>query len=264
MTPPSVVLTIGGFDGSGGAGTLADARAIQLNGGYPCAIVTAVTAQNTKYVERVQPVSSELLRHQLHCVVDDFAIDAIKIGLLPNVECVDTVTQHLGTGRLRCPVVVDPVMCATSGTRLIDDDVLDGLMDRLVPLATLMTPNIAEAGTLTNRSIKTIEDAVEAGRQLVDMGCKNVLVKGGHLDADRGTDVWCYDEGFETFEPAARLEHTVRGTGCMLSSSIACNLAQAKSMREAILSSKEFVLRAISNRYSLGQGTPLTTLGIQV
>ena len=264
MTPPSVVLTIGGFDGSGGAGTLADARAIQLNGGYSCAIVTAITAQNTTSVDHIEPVSPALIRRQLQCVVDDFQIDAIKIGLLPTVECVDTLTRHLGAGRLRCPVVIDPVMVSTSGGRLIKDDVLDALMNRLIPLTTLMTPNIAEAGELTNRSIRTVEEAVEVGRQLVYMGCEQVLVKGGHLDVDRGTDVWCHVAGFETFEPSELHVGTVRGTGCMLASAIACYLAQGKPMREAILSSKAFVNRAIANRHSLGKGTALTAVGIQV
>ncbi|MCY4095228.1 MAG: bifunctional hydroxymethylpyrimidine kinase/phosphomethylpyrimidine kinase [Gammaproteobacteria bacterium] len=264
MTPPSVVLTIGGFDGSGGAGTLADARAIQLNGGYSCAIVTAITAQNTTSVDHIEPVSPALIRRQLQCVVEDFQIDAIKIGMLPTVECVDTLTRYLGAGGFRCPVVVDPVMCATSGGQLINDDVLGALIDRLVPLTTLITPNVAEAGELTNRLIKTIEQAVEAGRQLVRMGCKHVLVKGGHLDVDRGTDVWCHEDGFETFEPTEVQDGTVRGTGCMLSSAIACYLAQGRPMREAILSSKAFVNRAIANRHSLGKGTALTAVGIQV
>ena len=264
MTTPSVVLAIGGFDGSGGAGSLADARAIQLNGGYPCAIVTAITAQNTTRVDHIEPVSTQFLSRQFQCVVDDFQIDAIKIGLLPNVECIETLIQYLGSGGLDCPVVVDPVMRATSGTQLAESDVKDALIKRLLPLTTLITPNIAEASELTDRSIGSLDDAVESARQLLNMGCEHVLVKGGHLDVHKGTDVWCHREGSETFEPVERQDGTVRGTGCMLSSALACRLSQGKSVREAILSSKSFVERAIADRQPLGHGTPLTTLGIQV
>lgn len=264
MTPPSIVLAIGGFDGSGGAGTLADARAIQLNGGYPCALVTAITAQNTTRVEHIEPVSAELIRRQMQCIVDDFRIDAIKIGLLPSVECVETLVDCLTDERLNCPVVVDPVMCATSGAKLIDERALDALVQDLIPLATLVTPNVAEASMLTNRSINNLMDAIAAGNQLMGMACPNVLVKGGHLADDRGTDVWCHVDGFEEFEATELQEGTVRGTGCMLSSAIACHLSQGKSMRDAIRLSKEFVNHAISDRTNLGHGTPLTTAGIQV
>ena len=264
MTAPSIVLAIGGFDGSGGAGTLADARAIQLNGGYPCALVTAITAQNTTRVEHIEPVSAELIRRQMQCIVDDFRIDAIKIGLLPSVASVETLVDCLTDERLNCPVVVDPVMCATSGGKLIDERAIDALVQGLIPNATLITPNVAEASNLSNRSIHNLVDAITAGNQLIGMGCQNVLVKGGHLSDDRGTDAWCYEHGFEAFEPIELHEGTVRGTGCMLSSAIASHLGQGKSMRDAIRSSKEFVNHAISNRTNLGRGTPLTTAGIQV
>ena len=263
MTAPSVVLAIGGFDSSGGAGTLADARAIQLNGGYPCAVVTAVTAQNTTNVEHIAPLSTESLRHQFRCVIEDFQVDAIKIGLIPSFECVRTLVQCISENQLNCPMVIDPVMCATSGTQLVDDDVMDTLIESLIPLTTLITPNIDEASNLTNRPIESLDDAIESGRQLLDIGCENVLVKGGHLDVDKGTDAWCYEGGFETFEPVERQGGTVRGTGCMLSSAIACQLSQGKSMRDAILASKAFVSRAISERQTLGKGTPLTTVSIQ-
>lgn len=264
MAPLTVVLAIGGFDGSGGAGTLADARAIQLNGSYPCSIVTAITAQNTTRVDEIEPVSTDLLRRQIASIVEDFQIDSIKIGLLPNVECVRTLKKFLSSQQLDCPVVVDPVVCATSGTRLVDSDVMDAVLEELAPLTTLLTPNLAEAGDLVNRSIETLEDAIESGRQLLHNGCKHVLVKGGHLAVEKGTDVWCHRDGFETFEPTERQEGTVRGTGCMLSSAIACYLAQGQSMRSAILYSKAFVGRALANRHALGNGTELTTLGIQV
>lgn len=264
MTRPSVVLAIGGFDGSGGAGTLADARAIQLNGGYPCTIVTAITAQNTMRVDQIEPVSRDSIRAQLVCLVDDFRVDAIKIGLLPNVACVETVIECLRIEEFNCPIVLDPVMRATSGRLLADHGAIDQLLHGLVPLTTLITPNIEEASKLTNRAINNLTDAIAAGNQLVRMGCQNVLVKGGHLQFDKGTDVWCYQAGYEEFEPSKRQEGSVRGTGCMLSSAIACHLARGRSMRDAILSSKAFVSHVISVRHGLGSGTPLTTVGIRV
>ena len=263
MTLPSVVLAIGGFDGSGGAGTLADARAIQLNGAYPCSVVTAITAQNTTRVDQVEPVSNELLRRQFACLVDDLQIDAIKIGLLPSLACVRTVIDWLSTGQLDCPIVVDPVMSATSGDQLVDEQATDALIEGLVPISTLITPNVDETRRLTNQFIDNIEDMIEAGNQLVRMGCQNVLVKGGHLDVKKGTDVWCYKEGYEVFEPIDRHQGTVRGTGCMLSSAIACYLGQGDSLREAIQAAKTFVSQAISEQYSFGSGTPLTTVGIR-
>lgn len=264
MTKPAVVLAIGGFDGSGGAGTLADSRAILLNAGYPCAIVTAITAQNTTRVDQIEPVSADSIRRQLICLVDDFQIDAIKIGLLPSVACVETLIECFSGGGLNCAIVLDPVMRATSGGQLADQGAIDVLMHGLAPLATLMTPNIEEASKLTNGSIGNLSDAIAAGSQLVRMGCQNVLVKGGHLGVDKGTDAWCYQGGHETFEPTIREEGTVRGTGCMLSSAIACHLAHGRSLRDAILSSKRFVAEVISERLKLGQGTPLTTAGINV
>lgn len=262
MTTPSVVLAIGGFDGSGGAGNLADVRAIQLNGGYPCAIVTAVTAQNTMRVDRIEPVSTDLVRQQFTSVVDDFQIGAIKIGLLPNVECVETLIECLESERLNCPIVVDPVLRATSGNRLMDEKAVEALLQGLILLATLITPNAAEASELTNRPISNLSDAIAAGNQLVRTGCENVLVKGGHLERDKGTDAWCYHEGYEVIEPEKRQEGTVRGTGCMLASAIACNLGQGRSMRDAIMVSKAFVSHVISEGQKIGKGTPLTTVGI--
>ena len=263
MTRPSVVLAIGGFDGSGGAGTLADARAIQLNGGFPCAIVTAITAQNTTRVDVVEPVPAALIRRQLTCLVDDFQIDAIKIGLLPNRPCVETLIECLSTDGLDCPIVVDPVMRATSGSNLTDQEAMNVVVNGLLPLTTLFTPNTEEASKLTNRSINTLAEAIEAGSQLVRMGCRNVLIKGGHLGIDKGTDVWCFNGGYEIFEPVKREEGSVRGTGCTLSSTLACCLAQGRSIRDAIVSSKEFINEVISDAYALGQGTPLTTVGIR-
>ena len=264
MTRPSVILAIGGFDGSGGAGTLADARAIQLNGGYPCTIVTAITAQNTLRVDQIEPVSSDSIRTQLMCLADDFRIDAIKIGLLPSVDCVETLIECLRTEEFNCPIVLDPVMRATSGGQLADHGAIDRLLHGLVPLATLITPNLDEASKLASRTINNLTDAIAAGNQLVRMGCQNVLVKGGHLEIDKGTDVWCCQSGYEVFEAVKREDGTVRGTGCMLSSAIACYLGHGLSMRDAILSSKTFVSHAISVRYSLGSGTPLTTAGIRI
>ncbi len=263
MSAPSIVLAIGGFDGSGGAGTLADARAIQLNGGYPCAIVTAITAQNSERVDRVHAVSAELIRSQLTSLVDDFHIASIKIGLIPSAEIVETLLETLNSGRLDCPIVIDPVTHSTSGSRLADQRAIDALFTDLVPLATLITPNIAEARDLTNTSIQNLEDAIVAGRQILELGCEHVLVKGGHLDIHRGTDIWCYREGNESIEPTELLEGTVRGTGCMLASAIASYLAQGHSMREAITSSKKFVSRVISECHQFGHGTPMTVAGIR-
>ncbi|MCY4130919.1 MAG: bifunctional hydroxymethylpyrimidine kinase/phosphomethylpyrimidine kinase [Gammaproteobacteria bacterium] len=263
MTIPTVVLAIGGFDGSGGAGNLADVRAIQLSGGYPCAIVTALTAQNTLRVDRIERVSTELIRRQFRCLVDDFQIGAIKIGLLPSVACVETLIECLESEKLNCPIVLDPVMRATSGDALADVEAIEVLLQGLVPLTTLITPNIAEASKLTNRSIDHLADAIASGNQLLRMGCQNVLVKGGHFERDKGTDIWCYQEGYEVFEPRERQEGTVRGTGCMFASAIACHLGQGKSVRDAITVSKALVSHVISEGQSFGQGTPVTTLGIK-
>ena len=262
MSAPVVILAVGGVDGSGGAGTLADARAIQLNGGYPCTVVTAVTAQNTVGVDRVEPLSSDLIRDQLQALTRDFQISAIKVGLLPSLESVEAVVDTLHELSFDGPIVVDPVSFASSGHQLAESTAVAASVEKLLPRATLITPNVEETNVLANSTIFDIESAIDAGKCLLELGCEHVIVKGGHQKDEVGSDVWCHSDGFEIFKPRTRYEGTVRGTGCMFASAIACHLGQGRTMRDAIERAKVFISEVFAAGEQLGKGTPLTTAGI--
>ena len=264
MLNPPVVLVIAGFDGSGGAGIQADTRAIHLSGCYACSVVTAVTAQNTLAVRHVETLPAKSIHEQLNAIFDDFQVRAIKMGLLPSSETIETVVSVLDERQSSCPVVVDPVLGSTSGRLFLEIDARNMLLTQIFPISTLVTPNTAEAEILSNKHVKYVDDAIVSGNQLLKTGCKNVLVTGGHLEADVGTDVWIHKDGYEVFEARERHDGTVRGTGCMLSSAIACHLANGVSVRDAILSARTFIVEALGCRRSIGQGTPISTIGMAV
>lgn len=239
-----------------------DARAIRLNGCYACSVVTSVTAQNTTHVGDMLPIPSSLVISQLEAIADDFCIDAIKIGLVPSVDCAEAVGHFLTERNIECPVIVDPVERSTSDVELAPRGALDALLESLGPRLTAITPNVAEAHMLSGQSISILNDALTAGERIRGRGCHNVIVTGGHLQGNEGTDLWVFEGGFEILEPQQRFSSTVRGTGCMFASVIASQLAHGVSMREAILKAKAFVENALAHDEELGSGTALTTIGI--
>lgn len=252
-TPP-VALTIATSDSGGGAGIQADLKAMQANGVYGASILVASTAQNTRAVTDVHAFPTDHIEAQFDAVADDIAVGAAKTGMLFSAEIVETVARKVEEHGL-FPLVVDPVMIAKSGDTLLRDDAIGALRERLLPLATLVTPNGHEAARLAGEEIRTEAEAREAAREIHAMGPKAVLVKGGHLsDEKEAVDVLFDGERVHTFS-SRRIEtpHT-HGTGCTYASSIASNLARGFPLREAVARAKRYVTSAIRHGFALGEG----------
>ena len=247
MKPPPCVLTIAGSDSGAGAGVQADSRTIQALGGYACTAITAVTAQNTRGIIAWRPVPTTLLVTQIAAVLDDFPIAAIKTGLLPGAAAVRAVVSTLA-GRPKIALVVDPVIGSTSGTRFLSPTGARALLRELLPLATLVTPNWPEAELLTGLRVRTFAEAESAARRLLAMGCRAVLVKGGHSPgrvcrdclvlADEQHAVW-----FESPRIKTRNTH---GTGCVLSAAIALGFARGDSVEAAIARARRFLISGLA------------------
>jgi hydroxymethylpyrimidine/phosphomethylpyrimidine kinase len=251
------VLTIAGSDSGGGAGIQADLKTFAANGCYGASVITALTAQNTCGVSAIHAVPIAFVRAQMDAVLSDIGCDAVKIGMLFSPELIREVAEGLkryGAAR----IVLDPVMVAQSGDRLLQDEAVGALEEWLLPLATIVTPNLPEASVLLGRDVDTAGAAGEAARQLVAMGCANVLVKGGHLEGSDCDDVlWLGDEE-RLVRLAGKRIATVNnhGTGCTLSSAIAAFLARGADIEEAVRRAKEYIIGAIAAGagYRLGRG----------
>ena len=248
-----VVVTIAGSDSGGGAGIQADLRSISANGGFGGSVVTAVTAQNTQAVTMAEELSTALIEAQFDAVFSDLPVAAVKTGMLASSPVIETVAASLR--KYRSPFfVLDPVMVSKSGYRLLEDEAKGALREELFPLATVITPNVHEAEALTQRDVRSREDAEDAGRQLLQDGPGAVLIKGGHLLTDRATDILVTPDGVEVF-PGEWIDtkHT-HGTGCTYSAAIATHLARGRSLSEAVGVSKAYVTEAIRNGIAIGQG----------
>jgi len=239
------VLSIAGVDPSGGAGLLADLKTFSALGAYGCGVVAALTAQNTRAVTGIHEVPPEFLRLQLETLFDDVRIDAVKIGMLSSAELIRIVADTLRRYRPRS-VVLDPVMVAKSGDRLLRAEAVAALREELLPLATLLTPNLPEAGDLLGIEAPPSPAAMrEAAKALHRLGPQYVLMKGGHLPGDQLVDL-LYDGGEFVEMPAQRVRtRNTHGTGCTLSSAIAALLPQRASVTEAVRDAREYVLGAI-------------------
>jgi hydroxymethylpyrimidine/phosphomethylpyrimidine kinase len=247
------VLTIAGSDSSGGAGIQADLKTFAVFRVYGMSAITALTAQNTTGVRGVQAVPGEFVREQIDSVATDIGIDAAKAGMLANREIIEAVAAAVRDHRIR-PLVVDPVIVAQSGAILLQEDARSALLKILSPLAALLTPNVPEAESLLNRSVRGLDDMRDAALRLAETGAKAVLVKGGHLKGPESIDV-LYDGGEFHELPAKRIRssHT-HGTGCMLSAAIAAGLAQRLSLLDAVRRAKRFISTAIEGSLALGKG----------
>jgi len=250
------VLSIAGVDPSGGAGVLADVKTFSALGAYGCGVIAALTAQNTRAVTGIHEVPPEFLRLQLDMLFDDVRIDAVKIGMLASGALICTVADALRRHRPRF-VVLDPVMVAKSGDRLLRDEAVSALRHELLPLATVVTPNLPEAADLLGDSVPDTPDAMRAAaRTLRGLGPANVLVKGGHLAGDRLVDI-LFDGTHFVELPADRVQtRNTHGTGCTLSSAIAALLPQRDSVETAVCDARAYVLDAIraSDRLQVGSG----------
>lgn len=246
-------LTIAGSDSGGGAGIQADLKTFAAHGVYGTSAITAVTAQNTRGVTAWEAISTSLVRAQIEAVASDIGMDAVKTGMLANASLVSAVADLLR--RLRVTrLVVDPVMIAKGGDRLLEAPAVRALRDELLPLATVVTPNVPEAEVLAGMTIASADDAREAGGRILGMGPRVVLIKGGHLPGPESVDWMCTGSGITELR-AARIDsvHT-HGTGCTLASAIAANLALGLDEPAAIASAKEYVTGAIAHAPGLGGG----------
>ena len=246
------VLIIAGSDSSGGAGIQADIKACAAFGAYSMTAVTALTAQNTQGVRRVDLVDPEMVRAQINACVEDIGVDVIKIGMLGSEAIIKTVYDAIEP--LDAMVVLDPVMVATSGDRLLEEDAISALKDLLVPIADLVTPNVPEAEILTGLTIEDVDDLSKAGEALLEMGAYAALMKGGHLDMKSIVDVLVSEEGASVMTGPRLYSRHTHGTGCTLASATAAALALGANLDEAVSSARDYVFEAIRTAPKLGQG----------
>jgi hydroxymethylpyrimidine/phosphomethylpyrimidine kinase len=255
-TPKSVAtaLTIAGSDSGGGAGIQADLSTFAFHRVHGTSALTAVTAQNTRGVTRVDVLPAEAVAAQVDAVAADIGAGAVKTGMLVNTDIITVVASRLRERKLG-PVVVDPVMVSRAGARLIDDAAVGALKALLLPLADVVTPNRHEAQLLAGMELHTLEDLREAARRIHGLGPRAVLVKGGGMPgALRGTDVWFDGERLETLHLRSVETRNTHGTGCTLSAAIAAHLALGRDALEATRRAKAYVTAALEHPLALGQG----------
>ena len=249
----SVALTIAGSDSGGGAGIQADLKTFHAFGVFGTSAVTAITAQNTLGVAAVHPVPLDVVRAQIDAVVEDLRPAALKSGMLATAPLVELVAERIAAHRLE-RYVLDPVMVATSGDRLLDDDALEALRRRLLPLAEVVTPNLPEAAALVGGEVGSVDEMRRAARELVSLGARAALLKGGHLEGDEAVDL-LWDGREERLWRRARIEtRSTHGTGCTLSAAIAAGLARGARLPDAADRALAFVARAIASAPGLGRG----------
>lgn len=246
MDKYATILSIAGSDCSGGAGIQADLKTISALGGYAATAITAITVQNTCGVRAIHPVPPEFVKGQIEAVMEDICPDAIKIGMINDVEIVKVIADSLRKYRPQW-VVFDPVMVSTSGCKLIEDTAIEVLKTELMPLSTLITPNLREAEVLLNKKIDTLDEIREAAATLLCFGSKAVLLKGGHLSGNDMTDVLQFaDKKNPVLYKGIKTEScNTHGTGCTLSSAIATLLAHGYTMEKAVEDAKKYVANGI-------------------
>lgn len=242
------VLTIAGSDCSGGAGIQADIKTISALGAYAASAITAITVQNTCGVTGIHPVPPPYVKGQIDAVMTDIRPDAIKIGMINDVEIVKVIADSIKEYNPKF-VVFDPVMVSTSGCKLIEDSAIEAITSMLIPLSTVITPNLSEAMVLTGKKLSGVESMTIAGKELLGMGCGSVLIKGGHLEGDDMCDVLCSagEEKPYIFKAGKIDSKNTHGTGCTLSSAIATLLALGHELPEAVSEAKEYVYKGIES-----------------
>ena len=250
-----VVMTIAGSDSGGGAGIQADLKTCAAHGVFGTSAITAITAQNTLDVVSIAEVPVEVISDQIDVVAQDIGIDVVKTGMLSSTEIIECVAAAIARNELT-PIVVDPVMVAASGAHLLQEEAVDAMRDRIVPIATVLTPNVPEAEVLTDIDIETVDDMVAAGESLHRMGADAVVVKGGHLDTRENTlvDVLVDSDGVSHFRSMRVESSNLHGTGCTFASAIASRLALGDSVPTAVQSAQRFVMQAILTAPGLGSG----------
>lgn len=246
------VLSIAGSDSSGGAGIQADLKTISAHNLYGMTVITSVTAQNTRGVYGVFDVSPEFVEKQIDAVFEDIRPDAVKIGMVSNPEIIKVISKCLKKYHPEF-IVVDPVMVSTSGCMLMEEGAISTLINELLPLATIITPNIPEAEVLSTNKINNIEDMIQAAKQIREITNNAILIKGGHL-TESADDLLLVQDKAKWYSQARINNHNTHGTGCTLSSAIACNLAMGYSIEKSVENGKKYVADAIRANLNLGSG----------
>lgn len=248
-------LTIAGSDSGGGAGIQADLKTFSALGVFGTSVITAVTAQNLKGVFAIQPIDPEIVEKQLTAVLEGFPIKAIKTGMLFSAEIIEIIATILSDIRYsQIPIIIDPVFSATSGGTLIQDDGIRQLTGKLFPLAALFTPNIPEAEMLLSKRLETVQHLESASKELYERFNVPVLMKGGHLLADKAVDIIFDGHEIKKFEAELVRGINNHGSGCTLSSAIAAYLARGKSLLEAVQAAKIYITRSLENSFQLSHG----------
>ncbi|MEG3440116.1 bifunctional hydroxymethylpyrimidine kinase/phosphomethylpyrimidine kinase [Pannus brasiliensis CCIBt3594] len=250
-----IALTIAGSDSGGGAGIQADLKTFAFHRVHGASALTCITAQNTLGVDRVQALSPEMVAAQIDAVVGDLGASAVKTGMLFNREIIEAVTDSIERWRLT-ELVVDPVMVSRTGARLLDDRAIASLIENLLPLASIVTPNRYEASILSGIEIDSLETMREAAAIIHQLGPAAVLVKGGGLPGKlRGVDLWFDGQEWETFTTKTVETTNTHGTGCTLSAAIAANLALGANRKTAVKKAKTYVTKALEHALAIGHGT---------
>lgn len=245
------VLTVAGSDSGGGAGIEADLKTITALGGYGCTAITGLTAQNTLGVKDVHPVPPDFVALAMRCVIEDIGVDAIKLGMLTNAAIIRAVAATLPPD---VPVVLDPVMVATSGAVLLPDEAIAALIETLIPRAALITPNLPEAAKITGLPVGTQAERLAAGQRLLEMGAKAALIKGGHGTGAALTDLLVTRDSVVEITLPRIESRSTHGTGCTMSSAIATSLAQGLALEASVRRARDYLQAAIATAPGLGAG----------
>lgn len=252
-------LTIAGSDSSGGAGIQADIKTFSANGVYGMSVITAITAQNTMGVFKVQDIDEEIIGAQIDAIFEDINVDAVKIGMVSKISTINIISEKLKKYKPK-NLVLDPVMISKSGYSLLKPESKSALIKELIPLAYVITPNLPEALEIISEvnsekvEIKTVEDMELAAKEIYKLGCKNVFLKGGHMEGDKAVDILYDGENIYKFYAEKINTKNTHGTGCTISSAIASNLALGFSIEEAIKRSKDYITTAIIHSLDIGHG----------
>ncbi|MFL2729553.1 MAG: bifunctional hydroxymethylpyrimidine kinase/phosphomethylpyrimidine kinase [Gammaproteobacteria bacterium] len=245
------VLIIAGSDSGGGAGIQADIKTTSYFKGFAMTAVTAITAQNTVGVQSIYPLPKQIVIDQINSINNDLGPDIIKIGMLADLEIIKYISMNLSNYK----IVLDPVMVATSGDVLVSDEVITSIKNNLISKSFLITPNIYEAEILSEMKVNNVEDQIECGIKLLKLGCKNVLIKGGHGNSNNINDVLITSDGDEHIFESNKIKSTnTHGTGCSLASAIATNIALGNNIKESIKLSIDYVQSGIKNAPDFGSG----------
>lgn len=253
-TPQGRVLIIAGSDSGGGAGIQADIKAVTMLGGFAMTAITAITVQNTLGVQAVWPVPTGAVTDQMRAVLSDLGADAVKTGMLGSAPLVEAVAETLSETAPGVPRIIDPVMIATSGHRLVDEKAVGAIRAELVPRARLVTPNAPEAEILTGKAVETLDGQRRAAERLLELGAHGALVKGGHIPGGVIHDVLQTTTGEWIFDGPRIDTKATHGTGCTLASAIAALIGQGASLPEAVERSREYLTGAIRAAKGFGQG----------